>query len=55
VADTGEGRALVLADYHAGLEVALRYDGVEVPSRAGERRERLLGLHDQPVGPRPVE
>jgi len=37
-------RALVVADYHAGIEVALRYDGVEVDSRATQRRERLLGL-----------
>jgi hypothetical protein len=39
-------RALVVADYHAGIEVALRYDGVEVDSRAAERRERLLELAD---------
>lgn len=41
--DCGE-RVLCLADYHAGLEVALRYDGVEVRSRAGARRERVLDL-----------
>jgi metallophosphoesterase superfamily enzyme len=44
VAATGEGRALVLADYHAGLEVALRRDGVELGNRADERRESVLGL-----------
>lgn len=44
VADTGEGRALVLADYHAGLEVALRRDGVELGNRADQRRESVLGL-----------
>ncbi|MFB6207342.1 MAG: metallophosphoesterase [Haloglomus sp.] len=46
VAETGTGteRALVLADYHAGLEVALRRDGVELGNRADERREAVLGL-----------
>jgi putative SbcD/Mre11-related phosphoesterase len=44
VADLPDGRALVLADYHAGLEVALRYDGVEVRSRADERREHVTSL-----------
>lgn len=38
-------RALFIADYHAGYEAALRYErGVGVPSRAADRRERLLGL-----------
>ena len=44
VADCGEERALVLADYHAGLESALRRDGVEVRSRAADRRERTRRL-----------
>jgi len=44
VADCGGERALCLADYHAGLEVALCAEGVEVRSRAAERRERLLDL-----------
>jgi putative SbcD/Mre11-related phosphoesterase len=44
VADCGEERALVLADYHAGLETALRRDGVEVRSRAADRRERTRRL-----------
>jgi len=44
VADCGPERALVVADYHAGLEVGLRSDGVEIRSHAEERRERLLGL-----------
>jgi metallophosphoesterase superfamily enzyme len=35
---------LVAADYHAGLEVALRRDGVELDSAAGARREALLSL-----------
>jgi metallophosphoesterase superfamily enzyme len=34
----------VLADYHAGLEVALRRDGVELGNRADERRESVLRL-----------
>ncbi|MFP9192224.1 metallophosphoesterase [Natronosalvus vescus] len=38
-------RALVVADYHAGYEVGLRYErGVDVPSQASARRERLCGL-----------
>jgi len=48
VADLGTGeRALVLADYHAGLEVALRRDGVELGTRADERRESVLALLDR--------
>lgn len=38
-------RALAIADYHAGIESALRYErGVELPSRATERRDRVLAL-----------
>jgi hypothetical protein len=44
VVDSGAERALVLADYHAGLEVALRRDGVELGNRADERRDSALGL-----------
>jgi uncharacterized protein len=45
VATTGEGRALLVADYHAGYEAGLRYErGVDVPSHAPERRDRLLAL-----------
>lgn len=44
VADCGTERALVVADYHAGLEVGLREEGVEIPSHAEQRREHLLGL-----------
>ncbi|WP_338729160.1 metallophosphoesterase [Haladaptatus sp. DJG-WS-42] len=44
IADLSRSRALVVADYHAGLEVALRWDGVSVPSNAAARRDRLLGL-----------
>lgn len=46
VADTGE-RALVIADYHAGIEIGLRADGVELRSRAEERREHLRSLIDE--------
>ncbi|WP_254544324.1 metallophosphoesterase [Halomarina pelagica] len=44
VATLDGDRALVVADYHAGLEVALRYDGVELRSRAAARREAVLDL-----------
>ncbi|MFD1562893.1 metallophosphoesterase [Haloarchaeobius amylolyticus] len=38
-------RLLLIADYHAGYEAGLRYErGVEVPSHAPDRRERLLAL-----------
>lgn len=47
IADLATGRALVVADYHAGLEIALRYEGVELPNRASSRRETLLALLDQ--------
>lgn len=41
-------RALAVADYHAGIEAALRYErGVELDSNAAERRDRLLGLVDR--------
>ena len=36
--------ALVVADYHAGIERSLRREGLEVRNRAGERREHLLRL-----------
>jgi len=40
-------RALVVADYHAGIEVGLRYErGVELDSAAPRRRERLRSLVD---------
>jgi len=47
VADCDGERALVVADYHAGLEVALRRDGVELRSAAGERRDALCSLVDR--------
>lgn len=37
-------RVLCVADYHAGLEAALRWQGVELPTQATERREHLLSL-----------
>ncbi|ADJ15266.1 metallophosphoesterase [Halalkalicoccus jeotgali] len=43
--DLGTERAVVLADFHAGIEGALRYEnGVEVASRAEQRRERVQQL-----------
>ncbi|KYH25380.1 calcineurin-like phosphoesterase superfamily domain protein [Halalkalicoccus paucihalophilus] len=49
-ADLAGERAVVLADFHAGIEGALRYEnGVEVASRAEQRREhvqQLLGETD---------
>ncbi|GGJ04538.1 phosphoesterase [Halobellus salinus] len=45
---TGDGVALVVADYHAGIEAGLRYErGVELESSADLRRIRLLGLLDR--------
>lgn len=45
VATVDGERALIVADYHAGIEAALRYErGVQVPSRADTRRETLLYL-----------
>ncbi|MFP4530654.1 MAG: metallophosphoesterase [Halodesulfurarchaeum sp.] len=44
VADGPNGPILVLADYHAGIERSFRQEGVEVDSRADERRERLVSL-----------
>ncbi|WP_436346907.1 metallophosphoesterase [Natronorubrum sp. FCH18a] len=48
VATVGTERALLVADYHAGYEAGLRYErGVDVPSKAPERRERLLAVLDE--------
>ncbi len=47
VATCGTERVLVLADYHAGLEVALRRDGVELRSAADQRRAALVSLVDR--------
>jgi putative SbcD/Mre11-related phosphoesterase len=47
VVDTGEEVVLTIADYHAGIEGALQSDGVELDSRAADRRERLAALVDE--------
>jgi hypothetical protein len=48
VADCGPERALVVTDYHAGIEAGLRHEaGVELPSGATDRRERLCALCDR--------
>jgi len=44
IAETGDQRLLLLGDYHAGLELGLRRDGVELRSRADDRLDRLLGI-----------
>ncbi|MFC7007630.1 metallophosphoesterase [Halalkalicoccus salilacus] len=47
IADLGGERALVIADYHAGIEQALRYEnGVEIASQAERRREHVHRLLD---------
>jgi putative SbcD/Mre11-related phosphoesterase len=45
--DTDRQRLVVLADYHAGLEAGLQYEGVELRSAATRRRERLLAAVDR--------
>lgn len=53
--DLGDERALAVADYHAGIEVGLRYErGVELDSNADERRRRLLSLLDRTAADRVV-
>lgn len=48
VADVGRERALVVADYHAGIEAGLRYErGVELDSHADVRRARIRTLLDR--------
>lgn len=47
VASIGAERALVLADFHAGIEIELRQEGVELPSRVADRRESVLSLLDR--------
>ncbi len=44
VADCDGERALVVADYHAGIEAGLRREGVELPTRAEKRRKSLVSL-----------
>lgn len=50
----GDGeRALAIADYHAGIEIGLRYErGVELDSAAERRRKRLLTLLDRTAADR---
>jgi len=44
----GDERALLLGDYHAGIEVALAFErGIEVDSRAESRRQTLLDAVDR--------
>jgi hypothetical protein len=51
VVETGEGRVLALADFHAGIEQYVRAEeGIEIDSQAGDRRERVLELVDH-TGP----
>lgn len=46
--DLAGQRALAVADYHAGIEIGLRYErGVELDSNATERQQRLLSLLDR--------
>lgn len=40
-------RTLIVADYHAGIEVAMRWDGIEIDSQAATRREHLMELVSQ--------
>lgn len=47
IAAIPEGEALVIADYHAGIEAALRFEGVELDDRAEHRRDRLLALIEE--------
>ncbi len=48
IATFTSSRALLVGDYHAGIEAGLRYErGVELPNNADERRRRLLGLIEQ--------
>ena len=54
VADVDGERALVVADYHAGYEAALRAEGVELRDRAEDRREHLVRLLDATVPDRVV-
>ena len=45
IATAGGEQLVLLADYHAGLERALRFkEGITLPSRAADRRERVLDL-----------
>ncbi|MFB6224210.1 MAG: metallophosphoesterase [Haloarcula sp.] len=45
--ETDGKRLLAVADYHAGIEAGLRYEGVELQSAATARRERLRDCLDR--------
>lgn len=47
IANCGSERVLVVADYHAGIEIGLRREGVEIASRGGRRRNSLLRILDE--------
>ncbi len=47
VVTTADEQLLVLADYHAGIEARFRQNGVEIPSRADERRALVETLLDR--------
>ena len=48
VASIDGDRTVLIADYHAGIEAALRYErGVQIPSHAPDRRDRLCALLDR--------
>lgn len=47
VASLPNERALVLADFHAGIEIGLRRDGVELRSQERTRRSRVLTLLEE--------
>lgn len=48
IVDLDAERLVVIADFHAGFEAAVRSDqGIEIPSRAPERRDRLLSLIEE--------
>ncbi|MFC6864921.1 metallophosphoesterase [Halomicroarcula sp. GCM10025817] len=52
--EAGGERLLVVADYHAGIEAGLRYEGVELASAAEDRRRRLTDLVDRAAPDRVV-
>ncbi|WP_049970484.1 metallophosphoesterase [Haladaptatus cibarius] len=48
IADLGDETALVVADFHAGIEDHLRHEqGINLDSRAGKRREQMYALIDR--------
>jgi len=51
---SADRRALIIADYHAGLEAALRRQGIEADSRGDDRLGHLLALLDETAPDRVV-